>query len=70
MATLDTYFSGSSAMTEVTRRVAVLSHKIETGEVDLNDGIRSSKELVERADKGAKISFDHARLLQEAEQYE
>lgn len=70
MATLDTYFASTTALTDVIGRVADLSNRIELDEVNLNDGICSSKELIALADEGARMDFDYARLLEEAETYE
>jgi hypothetical protein len=52
------------------KRVAEIARRSETMDVDTNNGIRSTSELIERATKGDSIAFDYARLIEESRSYE
>lgn len=57
-------------MTASCERVANIARKSEAEDVDTNNGIRTTAELIDRAIKGDSLTFDFDRLIGEASSYE
>lgn len=70
MPTLYELTASSTAMAASCARVADIARKSEAEDVDTNNGIRTTAELIERAVKGDSIMFDYDRLIREAGSYE